>query len=459
MKKIISILLILQISWSIKAQKNIEAEKFFSKAKSLMAENLYDKAMESIDSAIRIDSLQEDYYIQKIDICQKKMDCEAAENTLLEYVSRINPKTENIFLYTSKLYVECADDKEIGLQILKSALDGPFSNSKNIVKQIVLLYIQLGDNENTIRYLNKYLELVPNDIESHNNLFELLFVLNRFDEAENVLLLGLKKNGEDLSLLTKLSKYYYNRKKYELCISVLNRILKKQYNVENIKNRAIVYEETNQLDKAYGDYEKIIEIDKCNIEFYTKILSHEYKSRMYEKVISNSLNLIKCNPDYEKIVIDGLYTSLFFCKDFEKGIEYLDKRLLSKPNKYLPYYLKAITLFNQKSYNQALSYIESALECNNISSDEISKINILKYGIYLVTEDYGSFAKIWKENDSKQLNNELSLFVTPVNTESEKIVLSVSFDKKTGLINTSLIVPNVILKILNDKYGIEIINK
>lgn len=388
------------------------------------------------------------------------MDCETAGQTLLEYVSRINPKTENIFLYISKLYIECENDNEVGLEVLKSALDGPFSNSQKIAKQLVLNYIQLEDHENTIYYLKKYLELAPNDIESHNNLFEFLFVLNRFDEAENALLLGLKNNHEDITLLTKLSKYYYNRKKYESCISILNRILKKEYTVDNIKDRAIVYEENNQLDKAYDDYKKIIEIDKCNLEFYTKVLSYEYNNRMYEKVISNSLKSIKCDSSYEKVVIDGLYTSLFFCNDFKTGTEYLDKRLLSKPNNYLPYYLKAITLFNQKSYDQALNYLELALKYNNtISSVEISKINLLKYGIYLVTEDYESFAKIWKENDSKQLNNELLPFVTPVTIQNKKTVLSVIFDKKTGLINTSLIVPDEIFKILNDKHGIKIANK
>lgn len=72
MKKITSLLSFFLFCWSITAQENIKAEKYFSESKRFMAEKLYDNAIESIDSAIKLDSLKEDYYIQKIDICQKK---------------------------------------------------------------------------------------------------------------------------------------------------------------------------------------------------------------------------------------------------------------------------------------------------------------------------------------------------------------------------------------------------
>lgn len=452
MKQIINLLVIVLFCLPAKAQDYLKAEKFFLQSKKFMSEKLYDKAIESIDFAIQIDSLNENYYLQKVDLYLQKSDCVGVEQTLEIYSERINPKTENFFLCASKLCMECFDKREVCLKILKTALEGDFGNSKKIILQIVFYYSQLDDNDNVIFYLKKYLELARNDVEKYHLLFDLLFVSDRFDEAENILLLGINENKQDITLLIRLSKYYYNRKKYESCISVLDKIIKKEYTIENIKNRIIVFEDNNQLEEAYNDYKKIIEIEKCNSEYYSKVLEYEYNNRMYKQVISNSLKAIKCNAAYEDMVIDGLYTSLFFCNDFKKGAEYLDKRLLSKPDKYLPYFLKAIVLFNQKSFSQALDYIDLALNCKDLKTEDITSINLFKYGIYLIKEDYEQFSLLIKNADYENFKNNLT--ISKEDNNIKKSVLKIEFDKKSGLIKTSLIVPNEIVVFLQEKYRI-----
>lgn len=433
------------------SQNYTGAKYYADESKKLQLEKEHIKAIDMIDKAIEIDSLNEEFYMQKASIYYENSKCEEGLNVLLKHLDITGSISEKGMLLLSEL-VECSYSKEESLKLLIEAVNGNFGDSKLILIQIISKCLDLKDYENAVIYYDKYIHLMRNDIDSINSLYTILYGLNKFDEVEKLFLFGLKNNPDNLSLLSNFAGFYFARNNYTSCISILNKIVKQNYTVENIKNRAVVYEKNNQFELAYQDYKKIIKIDKCNDESYAKILQYEYDNKDYKNVITNSLKLINCNATAENNVIDGLYTSMFFCNQNKKGVEVLNKRLSQKPDFYLPYYTKAIILINQKEYENALQYIELALAGNGLSKSENSIINLLKLGVYLVLEDYKSLSSFVIEQDLKQVIIDNKTSISKPN-EIKKAELNVFFDKQKGII-TSIAIPLKVINLLNDNYGI-----
>jgi tetratricopeptide (TPR) repeat protein len=450
--KITFFYILITLSSKVFSQNYTDAKYYADESKKLLTEKEHIKAIEMIDKAIEIDSLNEDYYIQKADIYYENSKCEEGLDVLSKYLEIASNISEKGMLYMSDL-VECSYSKEHSLKFLITASNGNFGDSKLILTQIISKCLDLKDYDNAIIYYNKYINLAPNDVESINSLYTLLYGLNKFDEAEKLLLSGLKNNSNNLSLFSNLAGFYFVRNDYASCISIMNRIIEQDYKVENIKHRAIVYEKYNQIGLAYEDYKKIIEIDKCNEESYSKILQYEYDNKNYESVITNSLKFINCNATAENILIDGLYTSMFFCNQNKKGVELLNRRLSQKPDYFLPYYTKAVILINQKKYEKALQYIELSLKSNGLNKSDYLTINLLKLGTYLVLKDYKSLSSFTTEYDLRQVISDNKTNISKTN-EIKKVELNVFFDKQKGRINTSIAIPLKVMNLLNDKYGV-----
>ncbi|OOV17727.1 hypothetical protein [Flavobacterium sp. LM4] len=182
-------------------------------------------------------------------------------------------------------------------------------------------------------------------------------------------------------------------------------------------------------------------------------MQYEYDNKNYENVITNSLKFINCNATAENNLIDGLYTSMFFCNQNKKGVELLNRRLSQKPDVFLPYYTMAVILINQKEYEKALQYIELALKSNGLSKSDNLTINLLKLGIYLVLEDYKSLSSFATEYELRQIISDNKTNISKTN-EIKKVELNVFFDKQKGIISTSITIPIKVINLLNDKYGV-----
>ena len=210
-----------------------------------------------------------------------------------------------------------------------------------------------------------------------------------------------------------------------------------------------------KTDKVYEDLNRIIEIENCNAEYYSKILQYEYENKMYEKVIENSYKVIECNASYENSILDGLYTSLFFCGDFLKGNLYLDKKLASNPNNINPYYIKSLILLKNKQYDDVLKCLDLALKSKDIEKNDIVNINTVKFGFYLLKEDYQGFVNYFNSGDVKTLDNNLN-FTFIEDSKSKVTEIKTDFNKTTGAVNSSIIIPTKVFKLLEHKYGLKI---
>lgn len=422
------------------ALKLIEKDKNFEDANILL------------DKAIDKDSTNRNYLILKSKILFSKSDCSNSLRYLQKVILLDKKFTDSTAVFFSDL-ADCLKDNSTAIEVLKDYLA---KNNSEIVK--VKLAQKYFLNEKYEASIELYKELVkdnPKDIEAIIDLSRILFSFKSQEIAIMELKKGLKSNPNNVKLLIYLASCYHNMKNFEEAIRIEDLIIKIEYKAEHIASRAMLYELQGKKYDAYEDYKKIIKLNKCNLEYSIKILQYEFENKLYEKVIKNSYEVIQCDKKNESIVLDGLYTSLFFCQNFEDGNLFLNKKLELKPDIFNPYYLKAIVLLKKGEYVDVLKYLDLALKSKNIDKENVVQVNLLKFAFYLLKEDYEGFVSYWKSGNVKTLDNNLN-FIFVENHKTEKTEIKIDFNKNSGEVISSIIIPTKVFRLLKDKYGLTI---
>jgi tetratricopeptide (TPR) repeat protein len=452
MARIIPILLLF-ISFNMFSQ--IDSKQYFENSKQLFTEKKYDIALASVDNALKIDSLNRNYLIHKINILFNDSKCNDAMKVLNKVYEINNEKVDDeIMVFFTTLY-DCFGEKEKATKILKSYIDDKQYQNDEMIINLAQRLMNEQDYENASLYYKEYVLLKPHDIDAIIDLTRILYAFKSSDEAIKEVSKGLENNRNNIRLLTYLASCYHNNKDYDKAIEIMNQIIKLEYKAENIASRAMLYELLGEKDKAYEDNKVIVSLLKCNSEYYFKVLQYEFENKLYEKVIENSYKLIECSTTYENSILDGLYTSLFFIGDFEKGKLYLDKKLASNPNNINPYYIKSLLLLKSKQYDEVLKYLDLAVKCKDVDKTDVVNINTVKFGYYLSKEDYQGFVNYFNSGDVKTLDNNLN-FTFIEDSKSQVTEIKTDFNKKTGTVNSSIIIPTKVFRLLEHKYGLKI---
>ena len=330
-----------------------------------------------------------------------------------------------------------------------------YEKSPDILARLAQRYFKTKDYDKSIFYYRESIKLNTHDIDAIIDLTRILYAFKTSAEAIAEVSKGLQNNKNNIRLLTYLASCYHNDKKFNKALEIENQIIKLEYKPEHIASRAMLYELQGKKAEAYEDNKEVVKLLKCNQEYFLKVLQYEFENKLYEKVIENSYQVIGCDAKNESIVLDGLYTSLFFCNDFEKGSIYLDKKIASKPNSFNSYYIKSLLLLKNKQYENVLKYLELALKSKDADKENILSVNLLKFGYYLLIEDYEGFVDYWKAGDVKSLDNNLN-FIFIESHKAEKTAINTIFNKETGTINSTIIIPTKVFKLLQDKYGLKV---
>ncbi|WP_159433936.1 tetratricopeptide repeat protein [Flavobacterium fontis] len=433
----------------------IDSNKYFENSKQFLKNENYEKALIEIDKALDSDSLNRDYLLQKIKIQYFNSDCNSAFETLEKLIKRDNRLCDETVSYFCDLS-DCIKEPKMGTEILTKYVDAKKFESNEMLIRLGQRYFITKEYDKSIFYYRESIKLNPKDVNAIIDLARILYVFkNNSEEAKEELLKGLENNKNNILLLTYLASCYHNDNDINSAINIINQIIILDYNSEHIASRAMLYELKGEKSKAYNDYKKIIELNKCNLEYYLKILQYEFENRLYNEVIQNSFKLIECDKKNEEILLDVLYSSLFFCGDIDKGIVYLDKKLRLKPNTFNPYYFKANVLLRNGQYEEVLKYLNLALNTEDIDKENVVQINHLKFGYYLLKEDYNGFESYLKSNNVKSLDNNLN-FTFIENHKVKKTEIRIDFNKENGTINSTVIIPTKVFKLLKNKYGLEI---
>jgi tetratricopeptide (TPR) repeat protein len=154
----------------------------------------------------------------------------------------------------------------------------PESSAANALMGVV--YMELGMDQDSVKYLEKAVQLIPYDYMSRNNLG---IVYGRLDEPEKALkefATAMQLRPDDDSIKINLSVFYQRQKYYKKAEEVLKYLLAKNPQNANLHFRlGLVYKEMGQYEAAISEMLKSIEVAPHNINPYEE-LGNIYVSKL-----------------------------------------------------------------------------------------------------------------------------------------------------------------------------------
>lgn len=154
----------------------------------------------------------------------------------------------------------------------------PGSNTANALMGVV--YMELGMDQDAVKYLEKAVQLLPYDYQSRNNLGIVYGRLDQHEKALRELATAISLKPEDDAIKINLSVFYLRQKEYKKAEDVLSYLLSKTPQNANLHFRlGMVYREAGQYEAAISEWLKSMELAPHIINPYEE-LGNIYASRL-----------------------------------------------------------------------------------------------------------------------------------------------------------------------------------
>jgi tetratricopeptide (TPR) repeat protein len=154
----------------------------------------------------------------------------------------------------------------------------PESSTANALMGVV--YMDLGMDQEAVKYLEKAVQLIPYDYMSHNNLGIVYGRLDEHEKATKAFATAMWLKPDDDAVKINLSVFYQKRKEYKKAEEVLKYLISKNPQNANLHYRlGLVYKDAGDYDAAVSEMQKSMELAPHIINPYEE-LGHLYASKL-----------------------------------------------------------------------------------------------------------------------------------------------------------------------------------
>ena len=213
------------IGEGVEAFRDQEWTKIYNKAVDLIQREKIEDAKQQIETAILIHPKKGENYITLAAMYIQEKNMDMAVSTADRGLEK-DPENSMLYQMKADILVQNSDlelAKEIYLQLIEFSNDpGP------IMRKLLFVYIDIGDNQIAIDYSNELLDKYPNDADLYYNVGVLYqrLTLELFDPARELFLeITPESTSETIQevyeLLKTTRQYAYNSKDYFLQASDL----------------------------------------------------------------------------------------------------------------------------------------------------------------------------------------------------------------------------------------------
>ena len=337
----------------------------------------YDDIIKSKEKNID-NKIKEDCLILKSKIL---IDDEKYDDALqgLNEALRLNP--DNSYIYFYKGFIN--NKKEEHQEALNNYLKSIEINNKDkiIYYNLGLAYLEISDFEKSLNYLNKSFELDNTFYQALIKSGEVLLKSKEYDKSIEIfdkILNNEKEKNNELALLRK-GDALFMKNSFKEALELYENVLKlNENNEEALIGAGICERKLFKLDEAINYYDRVLKINNNNENvLYNKAIALSLKGNNQDS--NDLLTKAKSIKDSEDILYAFELNNLND-KNYSKVNEEFDSYI--KENKQITnpglYNIKAQSLLHEEKYDEALKYIEQALELNpNYTYAINTKANIL----------------------------------------------------------------------------------
>ena len=337
----------------------------------------YDDIIKSKEKNID-NKIKEDCLILKSKIL---IDDEKYDDALqgLNEALRLNPDNSYIYFYKGFINNKKGEHQEALNNYLKSIEIN--NKDKIIYYNLGLAYLEISDFEKSLNYLNKSFELDNTFYQALIKSGEVLLKSKEYDKSIEIfdkILNNEKEKNNELALLRK-GDALFMKNNFKEALELYENVLKlNENNEEALIGAGICERKLFKLDEAINYYDRVLKINNNNENvLYNKAIALSLKGNNQDS--NDLLTKAKSIKDSEDILYAFELNNLND-KNYSKVNEEFDPYI--KENKQITnpglYNIKAQSLLHEEKYDEALKYIEQALELNpNYTYAINTKANIL----------------------------------------------------------------------------------
>ncbi len=146
------------------------------------------------------------------------------------------------------------------------------------------------------------------------------------------------------------------------------------------ENRALLYKEKKNTEKALEYYSEAIKINVEYHEAYSNRGNIYFDQNRNEEAMADYNKCLEINPDYN-VALDNrgaLYARL---NQFDKALEDLNRAISIKPDYEMPYFNRAITYMEMKQYEPAIQDFMKYLRLKPGNGDVMNSIGVCYQGM------------------------------------------------------------------------------
>ena len=275
---------------------------------------------------------------------------------------KLDPENEVAIAYIASLY---QFDNKLG-----KSLDywTKFSQQQpdNPLGYLQLANIQerLGLHQEALNSYDKTIKINPNIRDAflskayiYENLGQVKLAIKEYKKC-------IANFPDDVNVLFHLGKCYYDMQNYSDARDVL--LKAKKISFDDIKTNywlAMVYEKTNQIDKAIPVFKIVVKKEKKNVAFLTR-LGHYYALRQnYEQAEKYFLKALAIEPNNKNILYLASLNYIDWGK-YNEAIEYLNKIIKESPDFADAYFYLGFSYDKDKKFFQAEKALLQAIKLN-----------------------------------------------------------------------------------------------
>jgi len=288
--------------------------------RAYMATNEIDKALESVQTAVKNDPNDISSYQLLCEVYNKQSWCEVSDKDIdkikplisadkLAILTSMKDKKYSVEKFLEELKKSNFNQEELQ-SVTKYAIKSNDDRIAETMNKIVSLdpnnidnrfslasfLIQTGKAKEAIPELQKVLESNPTNLYAHQLLAIAYMNENIYDKAEEEFNYMLKQQPDDVRIYSALGEIYVKQKKYDDAVTIYEKAITMDPNKPFLfTGLAGAYEVKGQNEKAVDVYKKALLLDPNSMEIHSQLANLYQKMGKQEEFMNElkSMNIVQ----------------------------------------------------------------------------------------------------------------------------------------------------------------------
>tara|TARA_E500000178_G_scaffold356659_1_gene436754 strand:- start:12375 stop:14600 length:2226 start_codon:yes stop_codon:yes gene_type:complete len=275
----------------------------------------------------------------------------------------------------------------------------------------------------------RLLNIEPNPYMTLNNLGNIFYLENDYDQATYYYKKSLKENKDFAAVRNGLGLIFLHKKDYDKAKETFEEYIKLLPNDEHgYINLGNCLKELESYEEALKYYNKALEINKYNPIIYNNIGTIYGVTKNNNLALESFSKAIEINEDYIEALINR--AEILINRDMnDEGLLDLNKAIKLSPDNYRCNYLLGVFHYDTKNYKIAVKYF---IKINELVPEKRETLNNVGM-CYLHLKEYDKSIKYFDLAINADLNNPVSY-----NNKGNILMLKSEFDEAEKIFEFAL---------------------